>query len=414
MRVIFFSNYYPPTTLGGYEMWCYEVANDLVNRKHHVAVVTSAPQDLPSSVNENGVQVHRTLHNEVVGGVMDTVKRLIFHRDQMEAENLRLTRQIIAEFTPDCAVIWGMWNIPRSVPYLVEELLTGRVVYYICDYWLTLPSAYIQKFTSPSSRSITSIPKYLLGRPFLWILSQNPPAALKLEHPICVSHAVKSILINHGISMENGSVIPGGTQIEEYKSIDSHRSSNLSNGELRLLYAGRLSPEKGVHTIIKALDKLPNDEKHDIKLNIYGQGSSNYMKYLKDLKSAADVNCEINFHPFVPHQQMTRIFSQHDILIFPSEWDEPFARTVLEAMAAGLTVIGTTTGGTSEILANNETGLTFPAGDSSRLAAQISYLLHNPKIRQQISKNGKKVVEEHYTFQKMVNLIEQYLFAINS
>jgi glycogen(starch) synthase len=103
------------------------------------------------------------------------------------------------------------------------------------------------------------------------------------------------------------------------------------------------------------------------------------------------------------------VLAQYDALIFPSEWQEPFARTVLEAMAAGLVVIGTTTGGTGEILVDEVTGLTFPAGDAQVLARQIQHLYHNPTLRVQLAKIGQQCVIQNFTFSRMVDQIETAL-----
>ena len=93
---------------------------------------------------------------------------------------------------------------------------------------------------------------------------------------------------------------------------------------------------------------------------------------------------------------------------------EPFARTVLEAMAAGLVVIGTTTGGTGEILTEGKTGLTFPAGDGGQLAKQITRLFDDPVLSQRLAKVGQERVVKQYTLQRMVNQIESVLQHISA
>jgi glycogen synthase len=141
-----------------------------------------------------------------------------------------------------------------------------------------------------------------------------------------------------------------------------------------MLYVGRLSAEKGVHTAISAFDYLSKRDKEGITLEIYGRGSNEYENVLKSHVVEKKLEDKVIFHGAVSHQEIPRIMSEHDVLVFPSEWEEPFARTVLEAMASGLVVIGTTTGGTCEVLCDCETGLTYPPGDAASLAKQISRL----------------------------------------
>lgn len=103
------------------------------------------------------------------------------------------------------------------------------------------------------------------------------------------------------------------------------------------------------------------------------------------------------------------MMAEHDVLVFPSEWEEPFARTVLEGMATGLPVIGALTGGTGEILVEGETGLTFAAGDSEGLARQIRRLAEEPALRRRLAANGRAVVASRFTLQRMVDELEAAL-----
>src|ERR687887_17309 len=64
-------------------------------------------------------------------------------RARLERQNLDQLSKLVAEVRPDAALVWGMWNVPRAVPALLEQLLGSRVVFYFCDYWPTLPSAYL-------------------------------------------------------------------------------------------------------------------------------------------------------------------------------------------------------------------------------------------------------------------------------
>jgi len=103
------------------------------------------------------------------------------------------------------------------------------------------------------------------------------------------------------------------------------------------------------------------------------------------------------------------IFSQHDILIFPSIWEEPWALTPLISMACGLAVIGTTTGGSKELFVDGENSLTFLADDDVILAKQINRLIKEPNLRDKISRNGERIVKDKYGIEKMVDKVEQFL-----
>jgi glycosyltransferase involved in cell wall biosynthesis len=78
-------------------------------------------------------------------------------------------------------------------------------------------------------------------------------------------------------------------------------------------------------------------------------------------------------------------------------------------MAAGLVVIGTTTGGTREILQDGETGFTFAPNDVESLAARVVQLSLNPALGRRLAHAGRQTVLEKFTLDRMVNEIEGYL-----
>jgi glycogen synthase len=299
-----------------------------------------------------------------------------------------------------------MWNIPRSVPLLLESLLTGRVAYYFCDYWPTLPNTFVQQWQGDSYHKISGVFKKIVKRPIITWLNRDKKTNLELRKPICVSYALKNIIEQAGISIPHSQVIHGGTNVEDFKRCQENSGIKRSNGKLKLLYVGRLSPEKGIETAISSLDSLPEIDKPHVTLDVYGNGFSDYEKHLRDNVASKGYGDRVVFHGNVPRQEIPTIMGRYDSLIFPSEWEEPFARTVLEAMASGLVVIGTTTGGTGEVLRDCETGLTFKPGDAGSLSRQISKLRHDQNLSTKLSVAGKRLVEENFTLEKMVDKFE--------
>jgi glycosyltransferase involved in cell wall biosynthesis len=121
------------------------------------------------------------------------------------------------------------------------------------------------------------------------------------------------------------------------------------------------------------------------------------------------------FHKPASKEEMPAILQQFDVLIFPSIYEEPLARITQEAMASGLVVVGTTTGGTGEILKDGETGFTFAPEDADGLAEQVNRLILDPDLCCRLAEAGRQTVLENFTLDKMVKEIEAYLidgFAI--
>jgi glycosyltransferase involved in cell wall biosynthesis len=397
VRILFLSNIYPPVARGGYEQWCQEVATELVQQNHQVCVLTSRAQNQAETSVHNGVEIYRLLNPEVEQGqgLLNTAVRLLRDHKRIEQETLSCVHKLVTDFQPEVAMIWGMWNVPRSVPALVEQLLPGRVAYYLCDYWLSYPSAYIQRWQEPSRRVITQWPKQLL------------------EYPICVSKAVQRLLLEAGVPVDHARIIYGGTQVEDFATVvESNPPPEAPDQPLRLLFAGRVLPMKGVHTAIRAMGLLAEQYTSPITLDIVGRGAPDYETYLRELVKEHHLSQNVFFRGRVHHSEMPAMLVQYDALIFSSEWEEPFARTVLEAMAAGLVVIGTTTGGTGEILVEDKTGLTFPAGNAEVLADQIRRLSNDTKLRQKLARDGRQSVKKYFTFTRMVNQIEDALQTV--
>ena len=413
MKILFVSNMFPPYGRGGYEQWCEEVALALAARGHNVAVLTSrsGAKDEGNLTAGNStpappIAVYRTLHVQVEGGLAQTTLRLLRAPRRFEEENIAHTRAVIDQFEPDIVMIWGMWNIDRSVPQQIEAAMGSRVVYYFCDYWPTLPSAYIQRFQEPARHGQMQQFKSWIGRYFLPRLAQDTPVQLRFEHPICVSRAVRDILTAGGAAVEHARIIYGGTTVEDFDLARAHSPSGSPDGKcLRLLYIGRLEATKGVHTAVQAMERLDAS----VTLDILGAGDPDYTAALQAAVAQGGMDGRVHFLGAARRSEVPGVLAQHDVLLFPSEWNEPFARSVLEGMAAGLVVVGTTTGGTGEILVDGETGLTFAAGDDIQLAAQIQRLVTDPELRRRLAQTGRQIVRQYYTLGRMVDELEAEL-----
>ena len=108
---------------------------------------------------------------------------------------------------------------------------------------------------------------------------------------------------------------------------------------------------------------------------------------------------------------MPALLRRFDVLVFPSVWEEPLARVMQEAMATGLVVVGTTTGGSKELLVDGETGLAFAAEDAAGLAAQLTRLAAEPGLYPRLAKAGRQAVVERFNIERMVDQVEGYLRA---
>lgn len=170
--------------------------------------------------------------------------------------------------------------------------------------------------------------------------------------------------------------------------------------ENSIVYAGRLSPEKGVANLLEAVKGL------DVKLKIIGDGP------IRDELEKTKPKNVISLG-YMNQEQLKEEVRDSIALIIPSEWYENNPRVVLEAFALGKPVIGSRIGGIPELVKDSETGYTFTPGNALDLRYKIEYLLKNPDSAVEMGKNGRRFVEkelnaeEHYR-----KLMEIYRMAL--
>jgi glycosyltransferase involved in cell wall biosynthesis len=300
-----------------------------------------------------------------------------------------------------------MWALSKALPALAEQLLPGRVVYYLSDYWTSALDMHTTYWQSSTRRWPMQAPKRALSKVALSMLAKEGKPDLKLEQVICVSARVRDLLVEAGLPIQHARIIHGGTDLERFLGI---RRRDSGSGHLRLLYAGQLVRHKGVHTAIEAMARLVNKRRiNEISLTLVGSGHPDYEAFLRDLVKRERLADFVTFHEPVSKDEMPAMLQQFDVLIFPSIYEEPLARITQEAMASGLVVVGTTTGGTKEMLRDGETGLTFAPEDSEGLAEQVNRLSLDPDLCCRLAQAGRQTVLENFTLDKMAKDIEAYL-----
>ena len=170
----------------------------------------------------------------------------------------------------------------------------------------------------------------------------------------------------------------------------SRSEIGLSEDDFVIVYSGRVNKNKGVSELIDALLKL--QDKPNIKLMIIGStffaNAANEDDFVRLLKEKAKkIEDRIVFTGFVPYSQMPSYLNLANIAALPSMWEEPFGLTIVEAMAAGLPLITTRSGGIPEIC---EGVATIVERDNvvSHLTAAITDLYNNSEKRNQMADAG--------------------------
>lgn len=407
MRILIITNYLPPFEIGGWEQLTQDVGQRLASRGHEVHFLTSNHRAAEQTAAEPDVS--RLLHLESPNHVNYQPAEAL-HVRRREAENQKTVRRVAAAFNPDIIFINGMWNLPHSVARQAEVLYPGRVVYYMASYWPAELDAHTAYWTAVPAGALRGTVKKLMGQAArTWLIPGAPRNQLDFRLIMCVSQfMLEQMAARAGIPREQMCVVHNGIEPELFVP----KADFAPEQTLRLLYAGRLNPDKGVHTIIEALHHLKQQGETAVHLSVFGGGAPDYEARLRQLIDTHQLHDLVSLRGTVPRSQMPAVFAGHDVLVFSSIWAEPLARIVQEAMACGLPVVGTTTGGTPEILSDGENGLTYDAGDAGMLAEKIKLLLQDRALGVQLAQAARQTVETHFTMQRMVDEIESHFMSI--
>lgn len=405
MRILFLTNFYPPHEIGGQERSCMQVVEGLKARGHEALVLTSTHG--VNGPDARAGDVLRSLYLEMDLTPWRHSIQFFTRRKARERHNLEILKSLVAEYRPDALFMWGMWNLPRSLPVLAEELMPGRVVYRFAEYWPTLPSQHEFYWRATGRRWYSRLLKGALGRVALGMLAREEEAQkLRFDHVICVSAATRDRLVELDVPVAHAEIIHTGLDLEAYPP------PALPTGDdqpLRLLYAGRLAADKGVETAILAVAVLKSQAgAPPVSLSLAGSGLEDYTARLHALAAEHGLDDRVTFLGWVPNEEMPALMRLHDALLVPSIWPEPFARVVLEGMAAGLVVVATPAGGTGEIVKDGDNGLLFAPGNHLELAEKINCLSVDVELRRGLTKAGWRTIDESFNASRMIDRYESY------
>jgi glycosyltransferase involved in cell wall biosynthesis len=412
MRILFISNMYPPHDIGGYEQWCEETAVRLIARGHQVSVLTSRYGVDPGNLNDLQGDVIRRLYLQTD---LDYYRPIDFflNRASKEAANQGELRKAIDQLQPDVIMVWGMWNLTHNLPYWAEQWLPDRITYYLASYWPIDEDPHVAYWRLPARRYLTERLKEPIRNFVLKKFQQEKyPPSLQFRNAICCSEYVRDVLVKAGKLPASAGVLYGGIDTEPFLDLINVSNKNIDESmPLRLVYFGRLIEDKGVHTAVEALALLKQQGLADkLELTIIGSGHPEYENRLQVYIAQSRIEDQVQMLPKIPREQIPEWLKKFDVFLFTSIWPEPFGRTIIEAMAAGLVVIGSDVGGSREIFNQGyDESLLFQPDDAAGLAARIQKVVNDKDLRLRLVDAGRQLVMERFTLERMVDEVEAFL-----
>jgi glycosyltransferase involved in cell wall biosynthesis len=219
-----------------------------------------------------------------------------------------------------------------------------------------------------------------------WVARQSLRAA---DAVLCANADAERILRKHGYRGYTEVLPAVGVDTETFRPCgDRAVGQTFVAG-----YAGRLVPEKGLHTLLAAVAQT----NAALELRLIGAGPE--QAALQAQCAALHLEKRVKFVTPMPPARLAAYLCELDALVLPSlttpVWKEQFGRVLTEAMACGVPVVGSSSGAIPEVI--GEAGLIFPEGDAAALAACLERLQQSPTLRQDLAQRGRARVQAHYT-----------------
>ncbi|MCJ2007392.1 MULTISPECIES: glycosyltransferase family 4 protein [unclassified Methylobacterium] len=373
MRILHLSSLYPPHIVGGAERSVEHLAEELAGLGHTVAAACIERQAEPKTV-RNGVTVYRMAHHNDFW-LEDWAQHGRFARNAAKLKqqwNFAIAAdfgRVLDDFRPDVVNTHSLLDISTLV-WREAARRDIPIVHTVCEYDLICGNAAMFKHGAPCTHwhlgcKVVNASKQLTNR---WV-----DAVASVGTRILQTH------VDHGLfrhlAPERRRVIYYSCTVPDGDP-EARRRVDRSAKPMTFGYLGRINVEKGVGTLIDALAEI-GSRAHAAEGNpasggwrclIAGQAMDDSIERFK----AKAEGLPIEFVGWVdPKDFLTEV----DVLVVPSFWAEPSPRTVYEAYAMGVPVIGADSGGIPELIGEDNVDWLFRAGDAPDLADRIRTVL---------------------------------------
>ncbi len=194
---------------------------------------------------------------------------------------------------------------------------------------------------------------------------------------VALNQFAKNRLIEAGFSSDRVIVLPNMVEFTDLPADASH-------GEYAV-YSGRMSPEKGVATLLEAAGRIP-----DIPIHLLGDGPD-----YDDLRAHAPPNAK--FMGQLSRDRVLEAYRKSRFLVFPSRCFEGCPLVISEAMSHGLPVVASRISGIPELVDEGVTGLLFKPGNADELASKMTMLWKDPDLCARMGQAGRKKAHIEYS-----------------
>ncbi len=223
------------------------------------------------------------------------------------------------------------------------------------------------------------------------------------------SQSMKELISNYRIKKEIA-VIPNAIDIEVFskKNIEENNSLKeelkLTSDDVVIVYVGRVSIEKNIEKIIKALALIKEKNIENFKFVLVGDGTA--MKQLNNLTESLGLNEKVKFVGAINRDKVKSYYQIGDIFAFSST-SETFGMVIIEAMASGLAVLAVDAPGASDIIKDRIDGI-LVKDDVLDFSEQLENLIQNRSLRERLSSNALNSVQYYSADNVSEQVLELY------
>ncbi len=246
-------------------------------------------------------------------------------------------------------------------------------------------------FKDQGIKGITYTPKFFLYRHY----------SKKYDMFFAQTEAIKELYSSSGFDEERFKITPNFYDPEFKEKIE--KTEKEDSEEIKILYVGRVSRDKGVHHLIKAFKKLDVKNK---KLDLIGRVKDR--RYPVEIPDDESIECR----GLLPYngEEILQAYRNADIFVHPGIWFEPFNRTILEAPLANTAMVISDIGGPPEVFPDES--LIFQRGNVDDLKQKLQRLIEDEELRQELAEKARKKTLDKYSPENTVSKIEKYYRSI--
>ncbi len=302
----------------------------------------------------------------------------------------------------------------NSVMYNVKKLTQGLDIIHSQDIWYPYTYQAVKTGIKAGIPTVVTewenIPYNYEKWPYTGIKKYNRK---HVTHFIAATEKAKDALMIEGVESERITIVPGGLNCEMFKphlaDEQEIKKLRISNKTIKILFNGRLVPEKGIFDLLKAFSLLTKKYSDVVLLIKAGPNSPRNRNQIHTLISQLGIGGKIRFLSNVEYSGLCAIHNMADIFCLPSAqtktWAEQFGYSLAEAMACGKPVVSTWSGSIPEVVKHRSTGILVEPHNPVALEAALEELTLDKSLRETYGKNGREWVLKKFEINHVASQI---------